>query len=192
LVAGFFTVPIALAAKTAVGVVSSGLLLILVGYADAAWPAAGRWHRFHRRHRGWAARRSSTHSPQRRCADFAGAHRRVLIAARAFAFYLQKLVLPRELMFSTQSADDTHSLGAWLFPAAVIALLLALFALRRRSAQARSWRYRYGILIFPALGFFNVYSCVLRTCRPIPVLGWDAGLRADRGRWARASSVSAR
>lgn len=83
---------------------------------------------------------------------------RLLIAGRAFWFYLSKLAWPSDLVFVYPRWNiDAGSFSQWLFPVAAAAGLVGFTALRRRwgdwpAVAAWSWF----ALIFPALGFFNV------------------------------------
>ena len=81
---------------------------------------------------------------------------RILIAGRAFWFYLEKLLWPANLIFVYPRWSVSESVWwQYLFPAAALLLLMALWFWRRRGALV-------GLLFFtvtllPALGFFNVY-----------------------------------
>jgi len=84
---------------------------------------------------------------------------RVLLAGRALWFYAGKLALPRRLTFiyPRWQIDD----GVWwqyFYPAAVVAVVAALWSGRRRLGRGPL----VGVLffagtVFPALGFANVY-----------------------------------
>lgn len=79
---------------------------------------------------------------------------------RAFCFYLGKLFWPARLSFiyPRWSLDATVA-WHWLFPAAVVLFLAGLWLLRRRIGIAPLVGFLcYGALLFPALGFFNVYA----------------------------------
>jgi protein O-mannosyl-transferase len=84
---------------------------------------------------------------------------RSLLAGRVTWFYLGKLVWPADLMFIyPRWTVDPAQAWQWLFPLAVLALLVGLWLRRRRGAMA-------GLLIFvgtlfPALGFINVFPFV--------------------------------
>ena len=84
---------------------------------------------------------------------------RILIAGRAVWFYLYKLVVPTGLAFiyprwDVKPADAVQ----WVYPIGVIAVLSALWALRRRIGRAplAAGLIYVGALV-PALGFVNVY-----------------------------------
>jgi protein O-mannosyl-transferase len=81
---------------------------------------------------------------------------RLLIAGRAFWFYLDKLLWPVNLVFIYPRWNISEWVWwQYLFPVAVFLLLTALWLWRRRGILV-------GLLffagtLFPALGFFNVY-----------------------------------
>ena len=84
---------------------------------------------------------------------------RVLIAGRAFWFYLEKLFWPADLIFSYPRWNVSQTVWwQYLFPLAVLVLLGGLVWLQRR------WRWPvvalifFAVTLFPALGFFNVYT----------------------------------
>jgi tetratricopeptide (TPR) repeat protein len=84
---------------------------------------------------------------------------RILIAGRALWFYVSKLVYPTRLTFIyprwhiSQTAPLQYS-----FPAAAIAVLCALFALRTRIGRGpAAAAFIFTGTLFPALGFINVY-----------------------------------
>ena len=84
---------------------------------------------------------------------------RCLIAGRAFWFYLGKLCWPHPLVFIYPRWQvDSGVWWQYLFPAAALALGAALFALRRRWRAPFAVFLFYGIALFPALGFVNVYT----------------------------------
>lgn len=88
-----------------------------------------------------------------------GALDRVLIAGRAVCFYLGKLAWPHPLGFVYPRWDvDAHAAWQFAYPVAVVALAVALFALRGRLGRAplAALLLFVGILL-PALGFFDVY-----------------------------------
>ncbi|HEY0469392.1 MAG TPA: tetratricopeptide repeat protein, partial [Polyangiaceae bacterium] len=154
---------LALAAKTAVAVVPAALLVVLVGLRRrriapvllALSPflllgvAAGLGTALLERTHVNAVGADFSWSPAER----------VLIAGRASVFYLQKLVMPTGLVFFYPKWEiDAHAPLSWLYPALVAAASGALFALRRRwGLGPLVTLVAYGLLIFPALGFFNVY-----------------------------------
>jgi protein O-mannosyl-transferase len=84
---------------------------------------------------------------------------RCLIAGRAICFYTAKLLWPDKLAFIYPRWNvDAHSVGQWLFPAAVIAVLVVLWSARRQLGRGPIVAILFFIgTLFPALGFFNVY-----------------------------------
>ncbi len=83
---------------------------------------------------------------------------RVLLPGRAFWFYLYKLLWPSELIFVYPRWNvDPAVWWQWLFPAALLALLIALAAICRRSRAPLAATLFFIGTLFPLLGFFNVY-----------------------------------
>ncbi|HTY17343.1 MAG TPA: tetratricopeptide repeat protein [Myxococcota bacterium] len=84
---------------------------------------------------------------------------RVLIAGRAVCFYLGKLAWPHPLGFVYPRWDvDPGAVWQYAYPAALVGLAVAFFALRRRLGRGplAALLIFVGIL-FPAIGFFDVY-----------------------------------
>ena len=83
---------------------------------------------------------------------------RLLVAGRAIWFYIGKIFWPADLIFIyphwTLDARDPRQL---LAPAAVLAALAALFALRHRFRGPLAAALLFGGTLFPALGFIDVY-----------------------------------
>jgi tetratricopeptide (TPR) repeat protein len=86
---------------------------------------------------------------------------RFLVAGRASWFYLGKLAWPSDLMFvyPRWSVDDR---AAWqyLYPAAAVAVLAALYAFRKDSRGPLAAALLFVGTLFPALGFISVYPFV--------------------------------
>ena len=84
---------------------------------------------------------------------------RVLIAGRALLFYAGKVLLPFELTFIYPRWDvDAASLAQWVYPFTATALLVLLFLARRRFGRGpAAMAFLFAGILFPALGFFNVY-----------------------------------
>lgn len=83
---------------------------------------------------------------------------RFLIAGRAICFYLGKLFWPADLIFSYPRWKISQSIGwQYLFPAAVLVLLGALWVLQRWARGPLAALLFFIATIFPALGFFDVY-----------------------------------
>ena len=83
---------------------------------------------------------------------------RTLIAGRAFWFYLSKLAWPSNLTFVYPRW--TVSTGEWwqfLYPAALLLLFAVLWGIRRRSRAPLAAVLLFLGLLFPVLGFLNVY-----------------------------------
>ncbi|MBI2826507.1 MAG: tetratricopeptide repeat protein [Planctomycetia bacterium] len=84
---------------------------------------------------------------------------RLLIAGRAVWFYASKLVCPHPLIFFYPRWKlDPHVWWQWMFPAAAVAALVALWLLRKRIGRGplAAVLVFVGVLV-PALGFFDVY-----------------------------------
>jgi len=86
---------------------------------------------------------------------------RGLLAGRVIGFYLVKLVWPANLMF-VYPRWPIHAGEGWqyLFPLGVVALLAALWSIRRRTRGPLAGVLFFVGTLFPALGFFNVYPFV--------------------------------
>ena len=87
-----------------------------------------------------------------------GPTERVLLAGRATFFYLGKLLWPADLVFLYPRWEISR--GAWwayLFPAGVVLLVLAAWALRRRWRGPLAALLFFVAALFPALGFVDVY-----------------------------------
>ena len=83
---------------------------------------------------------------------------RCLIAGRVFWFYLGKLFWPANLIF-IYPRWNVSAVVWWqyVFPAAAMLLLAGLWRLRRRSRGPLAALLFFAGMLFPALGFFNVY-----------------------------------
>jgi tetratricopeptide (TPR) repeat protein len=83
---------------------------------------------------------------------------RILIAGRAIWFYLGTIVWPHPLVFEyPRWTLDASAAWQWAFPAAALALLAACWRLRSRSRAPLAALLAFAGLLFPALGFVNVY-----------------------------------
>jgi tetratricopeptide (TPR) repeat protein len=84
---------------------------------------------------------------------------RVIVAGRAFWFYLGKLAWPHPLTFIYPRWDIAHTSPAMLlFPAAALSLLSALWFARRWIGRGPlTAALLYAGTLAPALGFVNVY-----------------------------------
>src|SRR2546430_3837444 len=83
---------------------------------------------------------------------------RVLIAGRVFWFYLWKLFWPAKLLFVYPRWDINPAVWwQYLFPVSAFLLFATLFLFWRRLSGALSGFLVFAVMLFPALGFFNVY-----------------------------------
>jgi tetratricopeptide (TPR) repeat protein len=84
---------------------------------------------------------------------------RALIAGKVIWFYLGKLIWPQPLMFIyPRWVIDVSHPAAWLPTLAAVAALLLLWWYRDRLMWPLFFAFDYFvILLFPVLGFFNVY-----------------------------------
>jgi protein O-mannosyl-transferase len=84
---------------------------------------------------------------------------RVLVAGRAVAFYLGKLLWPHPLAFVYPRWNlDAGSAAQWLFPAAAAAAFVGLWLARKRIGTAPVVALAFFVVTLgPALGFLNVY-----------------------------------
>jgi tetratricopeptide (TPR) repeat protein len=83
---------------------------------------------------------------------------RCLIAGRAFWFQLRNLFWPSNLMFVYPRWNINAAVWwQYLFPIAVVALLLILWCLRRWSRAPLAGVLVYIFLLLPSLGFLNIY-----------------------------------
>ena len=83
---------------------------------------------------------------------------RVLIAGRALWFYLGKLIWPANLIFSYPHWDvDPKQRWQFLFPAAWIGVGIFLWRIARRNRGPLAGFLIFTGMLFPMLGFLNVY-----------------------------------
>jgi len=87
---------------------------------------------------------------------------RILIAGRAIWFYAAKLLWPAHLIFIYPRWHiDRSAWWQYLYPAAAVAALIALWGLRARLGRGPLVAVLFfGGTLVPALGFFNVYPFV--------------------------------
>ena len=83
---------------------------------------------------------------------------RVLVAGRSFWFYLFKLVWPNKLTF-IYPRWDVNALVWWqyLFPLGALLLVFVAWLLRGRTRAPLAALLWFGIMLFPVLGFLDVY-----------------------------------
>ncbi len=84
---------------------------------------------------------------------------RCLIAGRAFWFYVSKLLWPAGLTFIyPRWRIDSRLWWPYLYPAAVLAVIIVAWALRRRLGKGPLLAIAFfAVTLSPALGFFDVY-----------------------------------
>ena len=86
---------------------------------------------------------------------------RFLIAGRVCWFYLGKLLWPADLMFIYPRWEVSQQVWwQYLFPIALLAALAIVWLLRKRSRGPIAGALLFVGMLFPALGFFNVYPFV--------------------------------
>ena len=84
---------------------------------------------------------------------------RTLVAGRAIAFYLVKLIWPANLIFIYPRWHiDAANVWQYLYPIGVLAALAALWAIRARSRAPLAALLYFGVTVSPALGFVDVFS----------------------------------
>jgi len=85
----------------------------------------------------------------------------VLLAGRAIWFYLGSLAWPFHLNFLyPRWPIDGTVWWQWLFPLAVVAVLVGLWALRRRERTPLAVFLLFAGTLFPVLGFVNLYGAL--------------------------------
>jgi protein O-mannosyl-transferase len=90
---------------------------------------------------------------------------RLLIAGRGFWFYIFKLFWPSQLTFSyPRLVPSVDAIGApwvllhWMFVLATVVLIIFLWSVRDRLGRGPLAAVLfYGVTLFPALGFINIY-----------------------------------
>lgn len=86
---------------------------------------------------------------------------RILIAGRAFWFYLSKLFWPARLIFIYPRWQISGAIWwQYLFPVGAGAVLGIAWLLRKRSRSPLAALLIFGGTIFPVLGFVNVYPFI--------------------------------
>jgi tetratricopeptide (TPR) repeat protein len=84
---------------------------------------------------------------------------RLLLPGRVALFYIQKLIYPSELVFIYPKwAVSAADLVQWAYPAALLAILAALFFFKEKLGRGPLAAALFFLAtLFPALGFFNIY-----------------------------------
>lgn len=86
---------------------------------------------------------------------------RCLIAGRAICFYFGKLLLPLDLTFIYPRWHiDTNAWWQYIFPAAFIIAVGAAYLMRQRWRGPLAAVLLFADLLFPALGFVNVFPFI--------------------------------
>lgn len=130
---------------------------------------------------------------------------RVLLAGRVVWFYLAKLLFPFGLIFIYPRWQmDAMALWQWFFPIAAFVTALSLFYYSKAiGRQAFASFAFFGITLFPALGFFNVYPFkfsfvadhfqYLASIGPISLFAGVAAWGAETAekKWKRFSAMKA-
>ena len=95
-------------------------------------------------------------------ADFALSRlERLIVAGRAFWFYLGQLGWPRHLNFIyPRWKVDVAAGWQWLFPLGALAFVTVLWHLRRRSRAPLAAVLFFAGSLFPVLGFVNLYGAI--------------------------------
>ncbi len=89
------------------------------------------------------------------------AFERLMLAGRVVRFYLGTLAWPAELTFFYPRWDVPGAAPGWIAGFVALAVVtVILWAIRRRMRGPLAAWLLYGGLLFPALGFFNVYPFV--------------------------------
>jgi tetratricopeptide (TPR) repeat protein len=83
---------------------------------------------------------------------------RVVIAGRAAWFYAAKLAWPAHLSFIyPRWTIDSHDWRQWIYPSAAALVVVVCWTIRRRSRTPLAVVLLFLGLLFPALGFVDVY-----------------------------------
>jgi len=101
---------------------------------------------------------------------------RLLIAGRAFWFYLSKSFWPTNLSFVYPRWNvNAQTWWQWLFPFAMACLFAVAWSLRNRWSWFLAGLLVFGVILSPLLGFFNVlffnYSFVTDHFQYLAILG---------------------
>ncbi len=126
---------------------------------------------------------------------------RGLIAGRALCFYAGKLGVPAPLaFFYPRWTLDATAWWQWLYPSAAAAVVISLWAWRRRLGRGPlTAALLFAGTLAPALGFFDVYPMrysfvadhfqyLAALALVAPVVAWSAGLAARMGGRSRRTA----
>jgi tetratricopeptide (TPR) repeat protein len=161
---GFFLFVLALFAKTTAVVVPPVLLVLLwwkrgeIRGKDVGplvpWFAAGIGLAAHT---AWLERTVVAAAGSEWSLGFLG---RVVLAGRTVLFYSQKFLLPLDLAFFYERwTVDAHAPLQWLPALGALALLALAWRFRERIGRGPlAFLLLFGGVLFPAMGFFNVYA----------------------------------
>ncbi len=85
---------------------------------------------------------------------------RILVAGKAFWFYLGKLTLPLKITFIYPHWEvSPGNINQWIFPISAIFILAILWRARNRIGRGPFTALAcYSVLLFPALGFVSFYA----------------------------------
>lgn len=83
---------------------------------------------------------------------------RLLLAGRGVWHYLATFLWPSDLMFTyPRWTLDPASARAWVYPAAMLALIAGLWRIRNRARAPLAAMLVFAGMLFPVLGFLDVY-----------------------------------
>ena len=155
---------LALFAKTTASVVPAVLLVLLwwrkgrASYADAQplvpFFAVGATLAFHT---AWLEKTMVRATGEEWSLGFPG---RLVLAGRVVFFYARKFLVPRDIVFIyPRWTIDASSLAQWLPAIGAVAILGGAWALRKRIGRGPvTVLLLFGGVLFPAMGFFDVYA----------------------------------
>lgn len=84
---------------------------------------------------------------------------RGLVAGRAFWFYIGKVLWPSDLIFIyPRWVIDRSAWVPYLYPAAALTAAAAAWAFRRRTRWPPAALLYHSAMLFPAMGFFDLYA----------------------------------
>jgi hypothetical protein len=126
---------------------------------------------------------------------------RCLIAARALVFYAQSLFWPSERVFiPPRWRIDAGDPVQYLYPLAIFVLLVVLWRMRAAIGRGPLCALLiYGVTLFPALGFFNIYPLRFSfafdhfqyLAAPVPIALATAAIASRAGRLSPGAQAAA-